>query len=157
MPGLLGTASWTARTGSFRLGDVNSPGGGFNVLQAGLTAVKRQDPMVFYGAVTRAWRLGRTIAGLDIEPGEVTGLKVGTILAASLETSLRLAFDVSRTARTRVNGQKTPGTDTSIGVLEIGLGSVLSARTVLDVRVGVGLTPDAPNYRIDVALPMRFY
>jgi len=157
LPSVLGTVNWTTRTGDFRLGDINSPGSGFHTVQAGVTAVKRQDPMVFYGSLTQAWRLGRTIAGLDIEPGNVTGVKLGTILAASPETSLRLAFDVSRAGRTRVNGQKAPGSDTSVGVLELGLGSVLSARTLLDFRVGIGLTPDAPNYRIDVALPMRFY
>jgi hypothetical protein len=157
LPSLLGTVSWAAPTGSFRLDSVNSPGSGFHVLQAGLTAVKRQDPMVFYGTVTQAWRLSRTISGLDIDPGDVTGFKVGTILAASPETSLRLALDVSRAGRTRVNGQKAPGTDASVGVLELGLGSLISGRTVLDFRVGIGLTPDAPNYRIDVALPVRFY
>ena len=157
MPSLLGIVSWTARTGGFELGDADSPGIGFHTLQAGLTAVKRQDPMVFYGSLSRGWRLGRTIAGVDIEPGDTIGLKLGTILAASPETSLRLAFDVSRTARTRVNGQKAPGTDMSVGILELGLGSVLSARTILDLRVGIGLTSDAPNYRIDVALPVRFH
>ena len=38
-----------------------------------------------------------------------------------------------------------------------GLVSALTARSVLDLRVGIGLTPDSPNYRIGLALPLRFY
>jgi hypothetical protein len=41
-------------------------------------------------------------------------------------------------------------------MLEMGLALVLSPRTLLDFRAAIGLTPSSPNFRIGVALPMRF-
>jgi hypothetical protein len=157
VPSLLGTLSWTAPTGSFSLTDIASPGAGFHVVQAGLNAVKRQDPMVFYGSLAHARTLSRNVAGNEIGPGDTTSLKIGAILAASPDTSLRFAFEMSRAGKIELNGRKQPGSDTSVALLEFGLASVLSARTVLDLRIGIGLTPDSPNYRIGLALPVRFY
>ena len=157
LPGVLGTVSWTAPTGSFRLTDITSPGSGFHVVQAGLNAVKRQDPMVFYSSVVHAWALSKRLGGTEIDPGDTTSLKLGAILAASPDTSLRFAFEMSRGGKLELNGRRQPGSDTSVALLEFGLVSALTARSVLDLRVGIGLTPDSPNYRIGLALPLRFY
>jgi hypothetical protein len=113
--------------------------------------------MVFYGSLAHARTLSRNVAGNEIGPGDTTSLKIGAILAASPDTSLRFAFEMSRAGKIELNGRKQPGSDTSVALLEFGLASVLSARTVLDLRIGIGLTPDSPNYRIGLALPVRFY
>lgn len=155
-PSLFGTVNWKTATGRFSRNDDISPGSGFHSVLAGLTAVKRQDPLVFHGTLFHAFNLQKNISGIDIDPGNTTGLRLGTILAASPDTSLRLAFVMNRTGRTELNGAKQPGTDSSVAMLELGVGSLLSATTLLDLRVAIGLTPASPNFRIGLALPMRF-
>jgi hypothetical protein len=91
-----------------------------------------------------------------VQPGDAVGLKVGSILAASPDTSLRAAFDFTRSGRARVAGSSVAGTDATFGVLELGLATLLTASALLDVELGIGVTPDAPDFRIRLALPIRF-
>jgi len=74
-----------------------SPGSGFHQLQAGLTVVTREDPLVFFVAPSYSWVFEREKNGTNVDPGDTIGLKVGTLLAASPETSrfrLRLALPI---------------------------------------------------------------
>lgn len=153
--GWLASLNWKVPTGRFRVGQP-SPGGGFHALQAGLTGVKRQDPLVFFGTASYTYLRDRRHDGLDLDPGNSVALKLGTILAASPRTSLRGAFEVSRGGRTSVNGVKTPGSDTAAAILQLGLGMLLTRRSLLDVQIGIGVTPDAPDFGITAALPIRF-
>ena len=157
LPALLGSIVWKTITGHFSLGDASSPGSGFHFIEAGLTAVKRQDPLVFYGTLSHGVSFKRDISGSEIAPGNRTGLKLGTILAASPETSLRFALEMSRAGTTEVNSERQQGTGTSIAMFEFGVASVISARSLLDFRVAIGLTPTSPNLRLGVAVPIRFY
>jgi outer membrane putative beta-barrel porin/alpha-amylase len=153
--GLLGSLTWKSVTGHQETGRL-SPGTGFPQLQAALTAVKRQDPLVFFGTATYSRNYERERDGVQIDPGDGFGFRAGTLLAASPETSLRATFDMARTARTKVGGSDIPGSDTTAGVLEFGVATLLSRRTLLDVQLGIGITPDAPDYRLRLALPIRF-
>ena len=152
--GLLGSLVWKSASGQHELGRL-SPGSGFHQLQAALTAVTREDPLVFFVTPSYSWVFERERSGADVDPGDAIGLKAGTLLAASPETSLRLSFELNHAARTRVAGQDVPGSDTTIGILELGLAKVLSRRTLLDVQLGIGITPDAPDFRLRLALPIR--
>jgi hypothetical protein len=153
--GVLGSLHWKSVTGHHELGRL-SPGSGFPQLQAALTAVKRQDPLVFFGTASYSRIFERKRSGADVDPGDAIGIKAGTLLAASPETSLRTAIDLSRTGRTHVAGAAVPGSDATVGILELGLSTLLSRRTLLDVNFGIGITPDAPDFRVRLALPIRF-
>ena len=154
-PALLGSLNWKSATGDHELGRL-SPGSGFPQLQGALTAVMRQDPLVFFGTASYAYVFERQRSGTDVDPGDSIGLKVGSLLAASPETSLRAAFDFTRSGRARVSGSSVAGSDATVGILEIGLATLLGARTLLDVELGIGVTPDAPDFRVRLALPIRF-
>jgi hypothetical protein len=154
-PGWLGTLNWRLPTGRFRLGEL-SAGSGFHTLQAGLTLVRRQDPLVLFGTGTYNYVRERTHEGVAIDPGNAVGMRLGAILAASPQTSLRAAFELTRSARTTLNGAKVPGSDTVAATLQLGLGMLVTARSLLDVQVRVGVTPDAPDFVITAALPIRF-
>ena len=153
--GLLGSLNWKSVTGHQEVGQL-SPGTGFPQLQAALTAVKRQDPLVFFGTATYSRNYERERNGVQIGPGDGFGFRAGALLAASPESSLRADFDMTRTARAKVGGNDLPGSDTTAGVLELGVSTLLSRRTLLDVQLGIGITPDAPDYRLRIALPIRF-
>lgn len=76
--------------------------------------------------------------------------------AASPRTSLRGAFELSRSGRTELQGTKVPGSEAVAATLQIGLGMLLTRSSLLDVQVGIGVTPDAPDFTITAALPIRF-
>jgi hypothetical protein len=153
--GVLGSLHWKSVSGQHELGRL-SPGSGFPQLQAALTAVKRQDPLVFFATASYSRIFERQRSGVDVDPGDAIGIKAGTLLAASPDTSLRTALDLSRAGRTHVAGTAVPGSDATVGLLELGLSTLLTRRTLLDVNVGIGITPDAPDFRVRLAVPIRF-
>lgn len=154
-PGVLAAVTWRAPTGDFRLGEP-SPGSGFHALQGSLTLVKRQDPLVFFGTVSYTSVRERSHDGAEIDPGDPFGLKLGTILAASPRAAIRGGFELSRGGSTRINGAAIPGSDAAIATLQFGLATLLSRRSLLDIQLNVGLTPDSPDFALLVSVPLRF-
>jgi hypothetical protein len=154
-PGLLASVTWRAPTGDFRLGEP-STGSGFHALQGALTLVKRQDPLVFFGTASYTWVLERSHGGVEVDPGDFIGLKLGTVLAASPQTSLRGGFELNRSGRTKFNGVERPGSDAAVATLQFGLATLLSRRSLLDIQLNVGVTPDAPDFALAVSVPFRF-
>lgn len=155
-PALMGSFSWQPATGRYDAGQL-SPGGGFPSVQLGLTAVKRQDPLVFFGGLNHTWYRPRGAEAGRLQPGNGVGMRLGALLAASPETSLRASLDLSRNGQSRLNGAALPGSDTLSGVVELGLSSLVSRRVAVDLSVGLGITPDAPDFRLGIAFPIRFY
>src|SRR5205823_1791685 len=82
-PDLIGRVQWDTNTGKTENGI--SLGTGFHEIRGSLTAVKRQDPLVFVGGVSYETAFER--GGVD--PGAEIGFSIGTVLAASPETSRR--------------------------------------------------------------------
>jgi hypothetical protein len=154
-PAVLATINWRMPTGEFQPGEP-SPGSGFHSLQGALTFAKRQDPLVFFGTASYTAVRARSYGGGEIEPGDAIGLKLGTILAASPRSSLRGGFEMSRSGRTKINGASIPGSDTVIATLQFGFAALLSRRTLLDLQLNVGVTPDSPDFTLIVSLPIRF-
>lgn len=154
-PAVLATLNWRAPTGDFRRGEP-SIGSGFHALQGALTLAKRQDPLVFFGTASYTAVLERNHGGAQMQPGNSIGLKLGTILAASPRTSIRGAFEMSRSGRTKVDGANVPGSDATLATLQLGLATLLSRRILLDVQLNVGVTSDSPDFGLVVSLPIRF-
>jgi hypothetical protein len=154
-PALLASLRATLTTGDHDFGQL-SRGSGFPQIQAGLTAVKRDDPLVFVGTLTYAWTFDRSYQGANIDPGNVFGASAGMLLAASPDTSLRAGLNLQWSGRATVAGASVAGSDTTVAMLELGLATLISARTLLDVQFGVGVTPDAPDFRLRVSLPVRY-
>jgi len=158
-PGLIASLGWIGRTGrdGFDGGVPSVPtGGGFNVLQGGLTVVKRSDPLMLYGGISYAAAFSRQVSGTEVAPGNTFGLRLGTILAASPDTALNLGLNLGFVRATRLNGQTVPDSDTVLGTLQIGVGTVLSRNVLLNVSGDVRLTGNVPNFRLSVSLPIRF-
>jgi hypothetical protein len=94
-PSALASLNWKTVTGEHASGSL-SPGSGFHQLQAAVTVVTRQDPLVFFAAPSYTAALERTRSGTEIDPGDAVGLKAGALLAASPDTSLLAGFVLSR-------------------------------------------------------------
>jgi hypothetical protein len=126
--------------------------GNFNELGASVSAVKRQDPLAFVGAVGYSTVLEKN----DIKPGDTWSFSASAVLAASPSTSLRLGFTQQFSEEVEVDGDQLDGSDTTSGLLTLGASVVLGRRALVDVALDVGLTDDAPDYAVRVAVPLRF-
>jgi uncharacterized coiled-coil protein SlyX len=155
-PGLIASLGWLSRTGEDGFDGGVPTGGGFDVLQAGFTAVKRHDPLVFFGGLSYASPLSREISGVKIEPGDTVGVRLGSILAASPETSANVGLNLGFVRATRLDGQRIPESDTVLGTLQIGFGTILTRRVLLNISGDFRVTGDVPNFRLSATLPVRF-
>jgi hypothetical protein len=150
-PDLVARINWDTNTGETTDNDVVL-GGGFNELRGSLSAVKRQDPLAFVGGVSYE----KTFENNDVAPGDEIGFSLGTVLAASPGTSLRMALNQTFTSGTEVNGEEIDGSDDVIGTASFGASVVLGRGVLLDVAADIGLTDDAPDYAARASLPIRF-
>jgi hypothetical protein len=155
-PGLIASLGWFSRTGEDGFDGGAPTGGGFDVLQAGFTAVKRHDPLVFFGGLSYASPLSREISGVKIEPGDTVGVRFGSILAASPETSANVGLNLGFVRATRLDGQRIPESDTVLGTLQIGFSTILTRRVLLNISGDFRVTGDVPNFRLSATLPVRF-
>jgi hypothetical protein len=156
-PGLVAALGWIGRTGEDGFETQIPTGSGFHIPYASLTAVKRRDPLVFYGGMSFASPRNRTVSGVTVAPGDSVGLRLGSLLAASPNSSVIIGLNVTSVGATRLNGQRVPESDAVLGTLQIGFGTILSRRSILNVTGEFGLTAGVPDFRVNVALPIRFY
>jgi Putative MetA-pathway of phenol degradation len=150
-PDLVARVRWDTPTGKMEDNGVGL-GGGFNEITGQLVASKRQDPLVFVGSFSYE----TTFEKDGIDPGDELGFQLGTVLAASPDTALRFILDQRFGDEFEVDGETLSGSDTVQSTLFLGASSLLGRRVLLDVSAGVGLTDDAPDYSVAVALPIRF-
>jgi hypothetical protein len=151
VPDLLTSIGWKSNTGNIPLGN------GFNTIQASLTGVKRRDPLAFFGSAFHNWSLSGRQAGNDVDLGNTVGFRIGTIFATSPDTSFRFALDLGRSGKMQLNGRKIPGSNSTMAVFEFGLATVILPTTLFDIRAGIGLTPEAPDFRLGLSLPIRLF
>jgi hypothetical protein len=150
-PDLVGRVRWDTDTGKSSDGDVPL-GGGFNEIAGSLSAVKRQDPLAFVAGVSYE----RAFEHNNVRPGDELGFSVGTVLAASPETSLSLSFSQNFSNEVEVDGRGVDGSDGVDGVLSIGAASILGRGLFVNTSVDIGVTDDAPDYAIRASVPIRF-
>jgi len=126
-------------------------GTGFNELSGGLTAVKRQDPLVF----TAGFAYQYTFAHNGFKPGDQYIPSVGILIAISPETSLRFGQQVTFERKDSLNGIAIPGSEKTLGVFTFGLLSILGRNLVVNVTGGIGETHDTPNFFFQLGFPIR--
>jgi hypothetical protein len=151
LPDVVLRVNWDTGTGERDNNDVGL-GGGFQELSGSLSLVKRQDPLAFVGGASYETVFEED----DINPGDTLGFSIGTFLAASPNTSLRMVLNQSFGDEVEVSGQRIRGSDTVQSVLTLGASAILGRNVLLDGAVGVGLTDDSPDYSVSISLPIRF-
>jgi hypothetical protein len=151
-PDLIARFRWDTDTGGNGNPEALKAGSGYNEYTTSLTVTKRQDPLIFTGNLSYQY----TEKERGVQPGKTIGLSIGTVLAASPETSLRLVLNQSFVSETKANQQKIFGSDHVIGSLLIGASSVLDNRNFLNVSVDIGLSDEASDYSLNIAYTRRF-
>ncbi len=165
LPDIVGRITWDTDTGKQQtLGNASLVGGvagtatgvgmatSFNELNFSATVLKRQDPLAFTS--TLSYR--KTFKKDGIEPGDVYSLALGATLAASPQTSLSVGIQQSFIGNTRIFNNSIAGTDAISSVFTFGASSIIGNRLFFSTVAGIGLTKNAPDYFISVAIPIRF-
>ena len=150
-PSLLGRVSWEAPTGPLTSNGVPMASGS-NRLSFALTALKRQDPLVFNATFgyTKAFEAN------GINPGNQFNFVTGAFLATSPETTLRTVLSQNFVQDVTVNGVTIPGSNTVQPILTFGASSILGRGILVDLQVGLGLTNAAPKYQVVLSSTYRF-
>jgi len=150
-PNLVGRITWDTASG-----DVSENGlflgGGFNELRGSLTAIKRQDPIVFVGGLSYEYSFEED----QIKPGPIVSANFGSFIAISPETSIRFLISGAYQGESKLSGDEIIGSDRTIASFVIGGSTLIAPRTLLNASVGIGLTEDADDFTISFSLPFRF-
>jgi hypothetical protein len=152
--------SFVARLGyTFDNGDSDVTSG-FKAYSASLSAVKRVDPLVFYGSASYAYRPSetRTVSGVPttVKLGETYGLNMGVSLAATPDVSLDAGLSFAFTDKVKLDGTAVSGTRSTEGYVDLGAGIRLTRNLFLSLSASAGVTDDAADFIFSVALPYRF-
>jgi hypothetical protein len=151
IPSLLGRVSWEAPTGPVRANGVPL-NGGENRLSFLLTALKRQDPLVFNftGGYTRAFEAN------SINPGNQFTFQSGVFLATSPETTLRAVLAQNFVQDVSIHNITIPGSNTVQPIMTFGASTILGRGILVDLQAGLGLTNSAPKYQVVLSSTYRF-
>ncbi len=143
-------------------------GNGLWQASVGLSAVKTTDPAILFGNIGYVRSFARSFDDIDnnpatVNPGEVRlgdayYLGAGVAFAFNERTSLSIAFSnrLSARARTRYEGgewTKLIGSDGNAASVNLGVTHALSPNATLVSILGIGLTPDAPDFNLTFKLP----
>jgi len=150
-PDVVARVRWDSQTGK-AIDNGIAFGGGSHELTSSVSFVKSQDPLAFFGSVAYE----KTFEENDLDPGDRIGVSIGTVLAASPDTSLRASLRQDFIGDAEFEGDQLDGTDRMAATLNIGASSVLGRGILLDASAEVGLTEDAPDYAARLSLPIRF-
>ncbi len=151
-PDLVARAFWDTATGNSSDDGVRL-NGDFNEIGGSLIALKSQDPLAFVGSVSYEHAFENDD---DVRPGDEFGFSIGAFLAASAETSLRFLLNQSFADDQRRSGEVINGTDATASTLSIGAASLLGRGVLVDISADIGLTEDAPDYAVQLSVPIRF-
>jgi hypothetical protein len=151
VPTVLGRVNWEAPTGPLRSNGVPMTSG-FDRLSLSVTALKREDPLVFVatGGYTKAFQANQ------LNPGNQFNFTTGAFLATSPETTLRTVLSQNFVQDVSVNGVTIPGSNTVQPILTFGASTILGRGILVDLQVGLGLTNTAPKYQVILSSTYRF-
>jgi hypothetical protein len=151
VPHLIGRVTWEIPTGPLFANQVPLTSGQ-NKLGFSLTAVKRQDPLVFVATAgyTKAFQSNQ------INPGDQVNFLTGAFLATSPETTLRGVLQQNFLQDIRINDVTLRGSNTVQPILTFGASSILGRGALVDLQVGFGLTNSAPKYTVILSATYRF-
>lgn len=146
-------------------------GNGLWALSLGVSAIKTVDPAILFANVGIIHNFARdfddisTRAGV-VQPGRVdlrNGFTWGAGVGFAVNERMSMSFSfnqfLQQAARTRLAGQgwqKIVGSDANAATFNFGLNYAMGTKTNLVTSLGIGLTPDAPDFSINLRVPYSF-
>lgn len=133
-----------------------------------MTAVKTLDPALVFANLGYTGYVPRHFDNLSTNPnvqnpGDVSlgssfTYGLGLAFALNDKTSVSMSFSdqLTRSARVRYDGgdwTTLVGSNANAGTFNLGMTYALSPKSTLVTTLGVGITPDAPNFTLGVKVP----
>lgn len=146
-------------------------GNGVWAVNLGVSAVKTMDPAIVFASFGYQHSFLRHFNDIDTSPDTMTPGKVrlgdaftfgaGVAFAFNDRTSMSLSFvdRIVREARIKLDGDDSRpviGSLGNIGTLNLGVTYAMSRHLTWVALLGIGLTPDAPDFTLDVKVPYQF-
>lgn len=152
----------------FAVPDEQPTGNGAWQASIGLAAVKTSDPAILFGNIGYTYSFRASFDDIDnnpdtVNPGDVKlgdsfYYGAGVAFAFNERTSFSMSFSnrLSARARTRVDGQpwlKVIGSDANAAMFNLGVTYAMSQNATVVGLLGIGLTPDAPDFTLGFKIP----
>ena len=144
-----------------------STGSGYYSLGGGVSTRKYIDPIVLFATLSANY--GMEVSGLNqangsriltsFTPGYTTGIGFGFAYSLNYDVSLTISYQQSFGFGGEYrfgNGDVSRPTTSSSATLNSSLGIRVSPKTIVNVSLGFGLTPDSPNVLLGLSLPLDF-
>lgn len=144
-----------------------STGSGYYSVGGGISTRKYIDPIVLFATLSANY--GKEVSGLhqangsreltSFTPGYTTGIGFGFAYSLNYDVSLTMSYQQSFNFGSEYrfsNGDVSHPTDSSAATLNSSLGIRVSPKTIVNVSLGFGLTPDSPNVVLGLSLPLDF-
>lgn len=152
----------------FAVPEEQPTGNGLWQATVGLSAVKTTDPAILFGNIGYVRSFARDFDDLDNNPATVNPGRVrlgdafyfgaGVAFAFNERTSLSISFSdrLNARARTRYEGRpwsKLIGSDANAATMSLGVTHAMTPSATFVGVLGIGLTPDAPDFNLTVKVP----
>lgn len=144
-----------------------STGQGYYSFGGGVSTRKFIDPIVLFGTLSANAGLSknglsqangnRILTGFN--PGYTVGYGMGFAYSLNYDVSLTMSYQQSFVFNSEYrfsNGDISSSSTSSSATLTSSLGIRVSPKTIVNVSLGFGLTPDSPNVLLGLSLPLDF-
>jgi len=144
-----------------------STGQGYYSFGGGVSTRKFIDPIVLFGTLSASAGLNksgltqangnRILTGFN--PGYTVGYGMGFAYSLNYDVSLTVSYQQSFVFNSEYrfsNGDISTSSTSSSATLTSSLGIRVSPKTIVNVSLGFGLTPDSPNVLLGLSLPLDF-
>jgi len=131
-------------------------GSGYFSFQPSITALYPTDPGVFFGNLSYSYNAETSENIGKVDPGDAIGLSFGMGFALNERSSFSLGYSHKHVFESEINGFTLEGSEVNIGQLLIGYSFRYSAKTNINLSLGIGTTEDAQDVRLNLRVPMSF-
>lgn len=152
----------------FAVPEEQPTGNGLWQANVGMSFVKTTDPAILFANLGYIRTFEGSFDDLDNNPATVNPGKVrlgdayylgaGVAFAFNERTSVSMSFSARMSARARMRYDgadwiKVIGSDATSATFNLGVTHALSARATVVTMLGIGLTPDAPDFSLTFKVP----
>lgn len=147
-----------------RTGDVlleQPTGSGFWGIQPSLTVIFPADPAVLYGSISYLWNVEENVGGSfgNVDPGDAVGFSFGMGYAVNEQVSFSLGYDHSIVFESDIEndvGLEPTFDRIQVGSFLVGFAYRPTKGPKLNLSLGMGVTPEAPDVQLSLRTPIQF-
>lgn len=146
-------------------------GNGLWQANVGLSAIKTMDPAIVFANIGYIHSFPRSFGDIDTDPqtrnpgdvklGDSYYIGAGVAFAFNERTSLSLSFSDKISAKASLRYKDMPwakvlGSDANAATFNMGVTYAMNQHTTLVTMLGIGLTPDSPDFSVTFKVPYMF-